>query len=74
MSLASVRMAFGITSAPEEFQRRMDITLKGLDGTKAIADDILVFGTGSTQEEAEKSHNKRLTAVLERCRQKAKQR
>lgn len=63
-------MAFGITSAPEEFQRKMDIILEGLDGTKATADDILVFGTGSTQEEAEKSHDERLTAVLERCRQK----
>ena len=50
-------MPFGITSAPKEFQRRMGI------------DDILVFGTGSTREEAEKSHNERLTAVLERCRQ-----
>ena len=65
-----LRMPFEITSAPEEFQRRMDITLWGLDGTKAIADDILVFGTGSTQGEAEKSHDERLTAVLERCRQK----
>ena len=65
-----LRMPFEITSAPEEFQRRMDITLGGLDGTKAIADDILVFGTGSTQGEAEKSHDERLTAVLYRCRQK----
>ena len=63
-------MPFGIMLALEEFQRRIDITLEGLDGTKAIADDILVFGTGSTQEEAEKSHDERLTAVLERCRQK----
>ena len=62
-------MPFGIASAPEEFQRRMDLGLGGLDGTKAIADDNLVFGTGSTQEEAEKSHDERLTAVLERCRQ-----
>ena len=65
-----LRMPFGITSAPEEFQRRMDIALEGLDGTKAITDDILVFGTGSTQEEEEKSHDERLPAVLERCRQK----
>ena len=63
-----LRMPLEITSAPEEFQRRMDITLGGLDGTKAIADDILVFGTGSTQGEAEKSHDERLTTVLERCR------
>ena len=65
-----LRMPFGITSAPEEFQRRMDIALEGLDGTKAIADDILVFGTGTTQEEAEKNHNERLKAVLARCWQK----
>ena len=63
-------MPFGITSEREEFQRRMDIALEGLDGTKAIADDILVFATGSTREEAEKGHDERLTAVLERCRQK----
>ena len=63
-------MPLGITSAPEEFQRRMDTTLECLDGTKAITDDILVFGTAYTQEEAEKSHDERLTAVLERCRQK----
>ena len=55
-------MPFGITSAPEETIKRkdMDITPEGLDGTKAIADDILVFDTGSTQEKAEKSHNERL--------------
>ena len=53
-----LRIPFGITSAPEEFQKRMDITLGGLDGTKAIANNILVFVTGSTQEEAEKSHLK----------------
>lgn len=65
-----LRMPFGITAAPEEFQRRMDLALEGLEGAKAIADDILVFGTGSTQELAEKSHDERLKAVLERCRQK----
>ena len=65
-----LRVPFRFTLALEEFQRRMNITLEGLDSTKAIADDILVFGTGSTQEEAEKSHDERLTAVLERCRQK----
>ena len=48
----------------------MDITLGGLDGTKAIADVILVFDSGSTQEEAEKRQYERHTAVLERCRQK----
>ena len=36
------RMPFGISVAPEEFQRRIDENLEGLEGVKAIADDILV--------------------------------
>jgi hypothetical protein len=63
-------MPFGLAPAPEEFQRRMDIALEGLEGAKTIADDILVFGTGSTDERADKSHDERLKAVLERCKQK----
>jgi len=30
------RMPFGISAAPEEFQRRIDGSLEGLEGTKAI--------------------------------------
>jgi hypothetical protein len=63
-------MPFGLAPAPEEFQRRMDIALEGLVGAKTIADDILVFGTGSTDEVADKSHDERLKAVLEWCKQK----
>ena len=46
------RMPFGISVAPEEFQRRIDESLEGLEGTKAIADDILIWGDGNTIEEA----------------------
>lgn len=31
-----LRMSFGISPAPEEFQRRMDEALEGLDGTRAM--------------------------------------
>jgi hypothetical protein len=44
------RMPFGIRVAPEEFQRRIDENLEGLDGLKAIADDILIWGDGDTTE------------------------
>ena len=57
-------MPFGIISAQDEFQRRMEDALEGLDGFAVIIDDLLVFG--STLEE----HNKRLVAVLERARAK----
>ena len=43
-----LRMPFGLTVAPEEFQRRMDTALEGLSGQKAIVDDILVFGCGES--------------------------
>ena len=51
------RMPFGISVAPEEFQRRIDESLEGLEGTKAIADDILIWGDGNTIEEATSNHD-----------------
>ena len=57
------RLPFGITSAPEYFQRRMSESLTGLKGTLCMIDDILI--TGKTQEE----HDERLIAALERIQQ-----
>lgn len=54
------RLPFGISSAPEYFQKRMMEVLEGLAGVICMMDDILVFG--ATQEE----HNRRLQAALER--------
>ena len=59
-----------INDTPEEFQRRIDENLEGLEGVKAIADDILVWGDGDTSEETIADHDKRLTALLVRCQQK----
>ena len=65
-----LRMPFGLSSPLEEFQRRMDVALEGLPGQKAIADDILVFGSGDTYEEALEDHDRNLREVLTRCQQK----
>ena len=54
------RLPFGITSAPEHFQRRMSETMDSLEGTLCIMDDILIYG--SNQEE----HDARLTVALDR--------
>ena len=43
-------MPFGISVIPEKFQRRIDENLKGLEGVKAIADDILIWGDDDTIE------------------------
>ena len=65
-----LQMPFGLSPAPEEFQRRIDIALEGLPGQKAIADDILVFGSGDTDEEAFRDHDRHLNGVFNRCQQK----
>ena len=38
------RLPFGITSAPEHFQRRMSDLLAGLEGVVCMMDDILIHG------------------------------
>ena len=62
-----LRLPFGISSAPEEFQKRLLDALEGLDGTICIADDILVYGEGESYDVAKVNHDRRLVALMERC-------
>ncbi len=57
-----LRLPFGITSAPEIFQKRIWQVLEGLPGQACHLDDILIFGR--TQEE----HDRNLEAGLSRLR------
>ena len=61
-------MPQGISSAPEEYQRRQNETLVGLDGVEVIADDILCYGSGKTMEEALADHDQNLVNLLKRAR------
>ena len=63
-----LRMLFGISTAPEEFQRRQHEVLEGLPGVEVIADDILVYGSGDTKEQADLDHDRNLIGLLERAR------
>ena len=56
------RLPFGITSAPEYFQKQMSDVIAGLEGVVCLIDDLLVYGR--TQEE----HDQRLVAVLDRIK------
>ena len=56
------RLPFGITSAPEYFQKRMSEILSGLEGVVCMVADVLIHGR--TQEE----HDHRLDAALARIR------
>lgn len=63
-----LRMPFGINTAPEEFERRQHEALSGLNGVDVIIDDILVFGSGETEEEAMQDHDENLRNLLDRAR------
>ena len=65
-----LRMPFGISSSPEEYQRRQQEFLEGLEGVINIADDICVYGCGDTEEEANEDHDKNLITLLNRCRER----
>ena len=54
------KMPFGVSSAPEHFQKRMSRILTGLEGVGCHMDDVLVYGSDKSQ------HDARLLAVLQR--------
>ena len=54
------KLPFGISSAPEHFQRRMSSILHGLQGVLCHMDDVLVFGRDQQE------HDERLIAALQR--------
>ena len=54
------RLPYGISSAPEFFQKKMDQELAGLEGVVRHMDNILVFGRNQAE------HDQRLSSVLDR--------
>ena len=63
-------MLFGIKSAPEEFQRRLDESLEGLENVAVIHYDIVIFRFGDSIEESTTSHDLAFRALLDRCRER----
>ena len=60
------RLTFGISPAPKESQRYMNKALEGLEGIRAICDDILVCGVGESHEQTLDDHDNKLVSLLER--------
>lgn len=54
---------FGVSCAPEIFQKTMEAILLGLEGVIVYLDDVVVYG--STKEE----HDRRVEALLERMKE-----
>ena len=63
-------MPFGLSSAPEEYQRRMHEVVQDLPGVEVIADDILVYGCGATEQEYMKDHDADLKGPLHTARER----
>lgn len=61
------RLPFGLSVSSEIFQKRVNQALEGLDGVLDITDDILIYGVGNTEDEANADHDQKLLKLLERC-------
>ena len=63
-------MPFGISPAPEIFQRRRDAAIQNLPEVYTVADDILVIGKGATQQAARNDYDSKIIQLLNRRREK----
>ena len=62
------RLPFGLSASSEIFQKRVSQALEGLDGILNITDNVLVLGVGDTKDEALVDHDRKLEALLQRCK------
>ena len=62
------RLPFGLSASSEIFQKRVSQALEGLDGILNITDDVLIYGVGDTEDEAIVDHDRKLEALLQRCK------
>ncbi len=63
------KLPFSVSIAPELYQRKQHELLAGLKGIEPIVDDILIVGSGDTDEEAIHDHDTNLIALMNRCRE-----
>ena len=61
------RLPFGLSSAPEIFQRNLDQCIQGLPCVARIVDDLLIWGEGETIEKAMQDHDVNVERMLERA-------
>ncbi|CAG2232155.1 unnamed protein product [Mytilus edulis] len=64
------KMPFGISPAPEYFQQFLEREIENLPGVRTVADDIIIYGEGQTIENATLDHDRKLKALLDRCRER----
>ena len=65
-----IRLPFGTSVSSEIFQQRIHQALEELPGVICVADDILVYGKGTDDNEAIQDHDANLAKLLQRCTEK----
>lgn len=57
------RLPFGLSVSSEIFQKRVNQALAGLEGVLDIVDDILIYGVGDTEEQANADHAREMSVT-----------
>ncbi|XP_015753943.1 PREDICTED: uncharacterized protein K02A2.6-like [Acropora digitifera] len=71
LAKAKVFSTVDLTAVSSEiFHKRVNQALEGLEGILNITDDILVYGVGDNEKEARIDHDRKLEALLNRCRER----
>lgn len=60
------RLSFGLSASST--QKQVSQALEGLDGILNITDDVLVYSVRDTKDEALIDHDRKLEALLQRCK------
>ena len=63
-------LKMGFCPAPGEFQRRLNHALEDLKDVLPIDGDILIYGEGTTEEEALPDHDRNLLQLKQKCKDK----
>ena len=63
-------MPFGISSAPDVWQQKMNKVVEGLSGVEVTADDFLICGFGTSKDGAMANRDVNLHSFLYRARER----
>ena len=62
-----LRLPFGTSVSSEIFAKKLQASIHDLEGVICVADDLMVYGTGTTDAAATKDHDRKLEQLLQRC-------
>ena len=64
------RLPFGLSATSEILHKRVSQALEGLERVLNIIHDILINGVADTEDDARRDHDRKLEALLLRCRER----